>query len=155
MATSIQHAFHYGNIATSAIIMANDDRKQHINSSHNFYALHPTSNTLSTIPTWVATSAIMVNDDLKQRINSSHDFYALLDLPITASAAQIGSAKRKTALQYHPDKVGAETATTASETYSCRGLRLPLLGCCSTVEGMQSLERSSLGGAICEGCENV
>jgi DnaJ family protein C protein 17 len=38
-ASSIQYALHHTNIATSAFIMANDDLKQHINSSHDFYAL--------------------------------------------------------------------------------------------------------------------
>jgi DnaJ family protein C protein 17 len=49
----------------------------------------------------------MANEDLKQHITSSHDFYALLNVPSTASEAEIRSGWRKTALKHHPDKVGA------------------------------------------------
>jgi DnaJ family protein C protein 17 len=49
----------------------------------------------------------MANDDLKQHITSSHDFYGLLNIPTTASEAEIRSGWRKTALKHHPDKVGA------------------------------------------------
>jgi DnaJ family protein C protein 17 len=49
----------------------------------------------------------MANDDLKQHITSSNDFYALLNIPSTASEAEIRSGWRKTALKHHPDKVGA------------------------------------------------
>ena len=45
--------------------------------------------------------------DLKQHINSSHDFYALLDVSEGAQETEIRRAYRKTALKYHPDKVGA------------------------------------------------
>ena len=50
---------------------------------------------------------VMANDDLKQHITSSQDFYALLNIPSTASEAEIRSGWRKTALKHHPDKVGA------------------------------------------------
>jgi DnaJ family protein C protein 17 len=53
----------------------------------------------------------MANDDLKQHITSSHDFYALLNIPSTASEAEIRSGWRKTALKHHPDKVGATPET--------------------------------------------
>jgi DnaJ family protein C protein 17 len=49
----------------------------------------------------------MATDDLKQHITSSHDFYGLLNIPTTASEAEIRSGWRKTALKHHPDKVGA------------------------------------------------
>lgn len=52
----------------------------------------------------------MASDDLKSHINSPHDFYALLDLPTTAQEGEIRRAYRKTALKYHPDKVGPSDA---------------------------------------------
>src|ERR1700761_1709296 len=49
----------------------------------------------------------MATDDLKsQALNSSQDFYALLDLSPAATETEIRRAYRKTALKYHPDKVG-------------------------------------------------
>ncbi|EGP84074.1 uncharacterized protein MYCGRDRAFT_87823 [Zymoseptoria tritici IPO323] len=46
--------------------------------------------------------------DLKEHaLNSSHDFYDLLGVPSTANDSEIRRAYRKTALKYHPDKVGA------------------------------------------------
>ncbi|KAK0257425.1 hypothetical protein B0A54_07180 [Friedmanniomyces endolithicus] len=50
----------------------------------------------------------MPADDLKlHALNPSTDFYALLSLQPTASELEIRRAYRKTALKYHPDKVGA------------------------------------------------
>ena len=50
----------------------------------------------------------MATDDLKsQALNSSQDFYALLEVNEGASESEIRRAYRKTALKYHPDKVGA------------------------------------------------
>ncbi|KAK1058669.1 hypothetical protein LTR74_013221 [Friedmanniomyces endolithicus] len=50
----------------------------------------------------------MPADDLKlHALNPSTDFYALLSLQPTASESEIRRAYRKTALKYHPDKVGA------------------------------------------------
>ena len=50
----------------------------------------------------------MASDDLKTNaLDSSQDFYALLDLPESAQETEIRRAYRKTALKYHPDKVGA------------------------------------------------
>ena len=47
------------------------------------------------------------NDDLKTHaLNSSHDFYTLLDVSESAQETEIRRAYRKTALKYHPDKVG-------------------------------------------------
>ncbi|KAK0947088.1 hypothetical protein LTR29_001371 [Friedmanniomyces endolithicus] len=50
----------------------------------------------------------MPADDLKlHALNPTTDFYALLSLQPTASESEIRRAYRKTALKYHPDKVGA------------------------------------------------
>lgn len=49
----------------------------------------------------------MATDDLKQHVNSSHDFYALLGVESTCADSELRRAYRKTALKYHPDKVGA------------------------------------------------
>jgi len=47
-------------------------------------------------------------DDLKSHaLNSSNDFYELLGIASTANESEIRRAYRKTALKYHPDKVGA------------------------------------------------
>ncbi|MCJ1366689.1 hypothetical protein MMC16_005819 [Acarospora aff. strigata] len=48
----------------------------------------------------------MPTDDLKQYATSSHDFYALLGITFETSSSDIRRAYRKTALKYHPDKVG-------------------------------------------------
>ena len=46
--------------------------------------------------------------DLKDHaLNSSHDFYELLGIAVSANGSEIRSAYRKTALKYHPDKVGS------------------------------------------------
>ncbi|KAI4152098.1 MAG: hypothetical protein L6R39_001898 [Caloplaca ligustica] len=50
-------------------------------------------------------------DDLKSYANSSTDFYALLSLdPHTFSQKELDRQWRKTALKYHPDKVGSSDA---------------------------------------------
>lgn len=49
----------------------------------------------------------MANDDVKQYIDSNHDFYDLLGVAPTCAESELRSAWRKTALKYHPDKVGA------------------------------------------------
>lgn len=47
--------------------------------------------------------------DLKSHaLNSSHDFYDLLDIQEGARENEIRRAYRKTALKYHPDKVGGD-----------------------------------------------
>ena len=45
-------------------------------------------------------------DDLKHYATSDTDFYALLDVSFETSQKDIDRAWRKTALKYHPDKVG-------------------------------------------------
>ena len=50
----------------------------------------------------------MATEDLKSHaLNSSQDFYSLLEVNEGASESEIRRAYRKTALKYHPDKVGA------------------------------------------------
>lgn len=49
----------------------------------------------------------MSTEDLKQHINTTHDFYDLLSVTPQSSESEIRRAYRKTALKYHPDKVGA------------------------------------------------
>lgn len=46
--------------------------------------------------------------DLKQHATSDHDFYALLGVTFETSEADIRRAYRKTALKYHPDKLGKD-----------------------------------------------
>ena len=49
----------------------------------------------------------MATDDLKSAaLSSSQDFYALLSISPAASESELRRAYRKTALKYHPDKVG-------------------------------------------------
>lgn len=51
----------------------------------------------------------MPGDDLQKWINSDIDFYELLGLAVeTFSASELRRAYRKTALKYHPDKVGKD-----------------------------------------------
>ncbi|EME85460.1 uncharacterized protein MYCFIDRAFT_213875 [Pseudocercospora fijiensis CIRAD86] len=49
--------------------------------------------------------------DLKEEaLNSSHDFYDLLGIAPSSQESEIRRAYRKTALKYHPDKVGDDQA---------------------------------------------
>ena len=50
----------------------------------------------------------MPNDDLRSYATSSTDFYELLGISFETSQRDIDRAWRKTALKYHPDKVGAD-----------------------------------------------
>ncbi|MCJ1258429.1 hypothetical protein MMC24_006262 [Lignoscripta atroalba] len=50
----------------------------------------------------------MPSDDLKTYATSTTDFYALLGVNFETSQRDIDRAWRKTALKYHPDKVGAD-----------------------------------------------
>ena len=53
--------------------------------------------------------------DLKSYATSTHDFYALLSLPATFSQSDLDRAWRRTALKYHPDKVGAADIAAAEK----------------------------------------
>lgn len=53
--------------------------------------------------------------DLKSYATSTHDFYALLSLPATFSQPDLDRAWRRTALKYHPDKVGAADTAAAEK----------------------------------------
>ena len=50
----------------------------------------------------------MPSDDLKNYATSDTDFYALLGITFETSQKDIDRAWRKTALKYHPDKVGPD-----------------------------------------------
>ncbi|MCJ1299685.1 hypothetical protein MMC08_002478 [Hypocenomyce scalaris] len=50
----------------------------------------------------------MPSDELKQHATSDTDFYTLLGITFESSQRDIDRAWRKTALKYHPDKVGAD-----------------------------------------------
>ncbi|KAK5109272.1 hypothetical protein LTR62_007146 [Meristemomyces frigidus] len=59
----------------------------------------------------------MTSEDLRSKaLDSSHDFYDLLELQPSATESQIRTAYRRTALKYHPDKVGAND-TAAREKF--------------------------------------
>jgi DnaJ family protein C protein 17 len=55
------------------------------------------------------------NTDLKTYATSTTDFYALLSLPPTFSQSELDRAWRRTALKYHPDKVGASDTVAAEK----------------------------------------
>ncbi|KAL8832759.1 MAG: hypothetical protein Q9170_004757 [Blastenia crenularia] len=57
----------------------------------------------------------MPSDDLKDYATSTTDFYALLSLTPSFSQKELDRQWRKTALKYHPDKVGADA--TAREKF--------------------------------------
>lgn len=50
----------------------------------------------------------MPQDDLTQYTTSNHDFYSLLGVTFETSESDIRRAYRKTALKYHPDKLGKD-----------------------------------------------
>ncbi|MCJ1288782.1 hypothetical protein MMC34_000311 [Xylographa carneopallida] len=53
--------------------------------------------------------------DLKEYATSTTDFYALLSLPPTFTPHELARAWRRTALKYHPDKVGAADTAAAEK----------------------------------------
>ncbi|KAL8649201.1 MAG: hypothetical protein Q9210_004541 [Variospora velana] len=65
-------------------------------------------------------------DDLKAYANSTTDFYALLSLTPQSSQKELDRQWRKTALKYHPDKVGA-TDTAAKEKFHLAQIGYDLL----------------------------
>lgn len=67
----------------------------------------------------------MPSDDLKTYATSSTDFYALLGITFETSQKDIDRAWRRTALKYHPDKVGADP--TAKEKFHLAQIGYDLL----------------------------
>jgi curved DNA-binding protein CbpA len=57
----------------------------------------------------------MSKEDLRSHATSATDFYTLLSLPATFSQSELDRARRKTALKYHPDKVGADDVAAAEK----------------------------------------
>lgn len=67
----------------------------------------------------------MPSDDLKSYAASDTDFYELLGITFETSQRDIDRAWRKTALKYHPDKVG--TDSTAKEKFHLAQIGYDLL----------------------------
>lgn len=67
----------------------------------------------------------MPSDDLKNYATSDTDFYELLGITFETSQKDIDRAWRKTALKYHPDKVG--TDPTAKEKFHLAQIGYDLL----------------------------
>ncbi|KAL9598832.1 MAG: hypothetical protein Q9219_004251 [cf. Caloplaca sp. 3 TL-2023] len=67
----------------------------------------------------------MPSDDLKTYATSDTDFYALLDLTPSSSQKELDRQWRKTALKYHPDKVGNDA--TAKEKFHLAQIGYDLL----------------------------
>ena len=67
----------------------------------------------------------MPSDDLKNYATSDTDFYELLGITFETSQRDIDRAWRKTALKYHPDKVG--TDPTAKEKFHLAQIGYDLL----------------------------
>lgn len=67
----------------------------------------------------------MPSDDLKHFATSDTDFYDLLGITFETSQRDIDRAWRKTALKYHPDKVGADP--TAKEKFHLAQIGYDLL----------------------------
>ena len=70
--------------------------------------------------------AMVSKDDLESYATSTTDFYALLSLSPQFSQKQLDSAWRRTALKYHPDKVGASD-TSAKEKFHLANIGYELL----------------------------
>ena len=68
-------------------------------SSHTFFRVEDLLYLTRCLPT-------MPNDDVKSHATSDTDFYALLGITFETSLRDLDRAWRKTALKYHPDKVG-------------------------------------------------
>ncbi|KAI4178679.1 MAG: hypothetical protein L6R41_008274 [Letrouitia leprolyta] len=68
----------------------------------------------------------MPSDDLKTYATSNTDFYALLDLTPSFSQKELDRQWRKTALKYHPDKVGSND-TSAKEKFHLAQIGYDLL----------------------------
>ena len=59
----------------------------------------------------------MPSDDINSYATSDTDFYELLGVGFETSQKDIDRAWRKTALKYHPDKVGNDPVNNACNRY--------------------------------------
>lgn len=79
--------------------------------------IHPFASKLNATTYLRLCHTSMADSDIRTHaLNSSHDFYELLGVQSSAGESEIRRAYRKTALKYHPDKVGA-TDTAALEKF--------------------------------------
>lgn len=100
---------------TNALIRIKAAEKECITRPHSIYLPHSRlrENSLQSLLSQILpahqTSAVkMVKEDLLEHAKSTVDFYDLLGVAFETSESDIRRAYRKTALKYHPDKLGKD-----------------------------------------------